>query len=363
MAVDTLAFHITDRCQLDCKHCLRDPGQRPVDLDFDLFVRVLDEVTRVYRSQHVALTGGEPTLHPRFVEMIDAIAARGLTWHMVTNGKNFPWLMERFTESPTRRGAMSRVYLSVDGADEATHDRIRGPGSFREVMRACALASAHDTAFVTQMAVNAYNEHHVESFGLLASQLGAARASFAILQPTGTPHDCDLYLPASAWRGIRDRIDRLASSLTMPVTMPEGWPQALPFHVCAPFRSELLHVDVRGHLNLCCQQAGIPQSPNPPSGESDVAADLRTSSVVEGHSALLGIIHRAQEAKLRAIAASALDEWDFFPCNWCLKHFGKPHWGKEGNAGPEAARERWVGAWGELKGQSALRTRLPLLGR
>ena len=361
MAVDTLAFHVTDRCQLDCKHCLRDPAQRPVDLDVDVFLRALDEVTRVYKTQHVALTGGEPTLHPRFLEMTDAVAARDCTWHMVTNGKSFPWLMSAFAEVPARRAAMSRVYFSLDGADEATHDGIRGAGSFREVMRGCALATTHGIKFVLQMAVNAFNQHQVESFGLLASQLGASRASFAMLQPTGTPHDCDLYVPAAAWRGIRDRIDRLAASLTMAVTMPEGWPQALPFHVCEPFRSELLHVDVQGRLNLCCQHAGIPQSENAPSGESDVIADLRESSFVDGHMKLLGVVHRAQAAKLREIAAGTFGEWDHFPCNWCLKYFGKPHWSSDGRAGPDAARERWTGAWGESKGQSPARARLNVL--
>jgi MoaA/NifB/PqqE/SkfB family radical SAM enzyme len=361
MAVDTLAFHVTDRCQLDCKHCLRDPGQRPVDIDFDVLISALEDARRVYKTGHVALTGGEPTLHPRFLDIIDAIAERGCTWHMVSNGKSFPWLVEQFSNRPARRAAMDRAYFSLDGADEATHDSIRGVGSFREVMRAASLASAHGIKFVLQMAVNAVNHGQIEAFGLLAGQVGAARASFAMLQPTGTPHDVDLYLPASAWRFIRDRIERLSASLTMPVTMPEGWPQPLPFHVCEPFRSQLLHIDVAGRLNLCCQHAGVPQAEDPPSRESDVVGDLHGSSLVESHAKLLGVIHRAQEAKLREIAAGSFTEWDHFPCNWCLKYFGKPHWGEDGRSGPAAGRERWTGAWGEPKGQAPARTRLPLL--
>ena len=29
MAAAWIALHLTDRCQLDCKHCLRDPEQKP----------------------------------------------------------------------------------------------------------------------------------------------------------------------------------------------------------------------------------------------------------------------------------------------------------------------------------------------
>jgi MoaA/NifB/PqqE/SkfB family radical SAM enzyme len=361
MGVVTLAFHVTDRCQLDCKHCLRDPAQKPLDLPRDVLERVLDQVTRLHGTAHVSLTGGEPTLHPEFVEIIDAIGARGLTWHMVSNGRNFGWLMERFAERPARRGAMSQVYFSLDGADEATHDAIRGEGSFRQVMAACALATAHQIPFTLQLVVNAHNQHQLEALGLMASQLGAIRVSFCVLQPTGTPHDRALYLSAAEWRAVSDRVDRLAHTLRLEVRTPEGWPQRQPFHVCEPFRSEQLHVDVEGRLNLCCQHAGIPQAPSPPSGESDIVADLRTTPFVEAHARLLGVIHRAQAAKLQQIAEGRFGEWDHFPCNWCLAHFGKPHWSDAGAAGPEAARERWIGAWGEPKDQAPARARLRVL--
>jgi MoaA/NifB/PqqE/SkfB family radical SAM enzyme len=361
LGVFNLAFHVTDRCQLDCKHCLRDPDARPVDLDFDVFRSALDQVARIHKTAHVALTGGEPTLWPRFVDAVDAVSQRGMTWHMVTNGRNFGWLVEQGRARPARLASMSRVHFSLDGADEATHDAIRGAGSFREVMTAATLATAQGVQFALQMVVNARNKHQIETFGLLASQLGAARATFAVLQPTGTKHDADLFIAVGEWTALADRIDRLAESLTMKIGVPEGWPQKHPFHVCEPFRSEQLHVDLHGRLNLCCQHAGIPQSADPPSGESEVIADLRTTPFVEAHAKLLGVIHRAQEAKLRQIAEGRFGPWDHLPCNWCLKHFGKAHWTDGGASGPEANRERWIGAWGEPKGQTPRRGRLPIV--
>lgn len=360
MGVTQIAFHLTDRCQLDCKHCLRDPAQKPLDLSLDLIESVLDQVKRLHGTSHVSLTGGEPTLHPQFLEVIDAIAARDMTWHMISNSRSFPWLMKSLGASPARRRAMKHVYFSLDGADEATHDRIRGEGSFREVMTACALASAHGVPFALQIVVNALNQHQIEDLGLLGSQLGAMRVSYCMLQPTGTPHDQILKLPIGEWHAISDRLDRLAQMLKIEVRTPEGWPQKQPFHVCEIFQSVQLHVDVEGRLNLCCQHAGIPQpAEGAPSGESDVVGDLRTMPLAAAQGRLLGVIHRAQEAKLAQIDAGKFGEWDHFGCNWCLKHFGKPHWSEAGATGPEAARERWVGAWGGPKSQSP-RVRLPI---
>jgi hypothetical protein len=126
-----------------------------------------------------------------------------------------------------------------------------------------------------------------------------------------------------------------------------------------------LHVDVRGRLNLCCQHAGVPSE-----DARDVAGDLTEMPLVDAHRKLVRIMSDAQDAKLSAIAEGSLDEWDHFPCNHCLKSFGKPHWTSSGADGPAARRERWVGAWKKdpssdgssvSDGERGERKKLPLL--
>lgn len=347
MAVAWIGLHVTDRCQLDCQHCLRDPAQAPKDLPLSLIRKVLAEARAVYKSAQVALTGGEPTLHPELGGILDAIVEHGFTWHLVTNARRFERLLQLCKERPARREALTVVNFSLDGADEPTHDMIRGEGSFREVMLGATLCTAHGVPFALQMVVNRKNVHQIEALGLLAANLGATRVSFAMLQATGTPADRDLYLSARAWRGVQDRAERLAQVLKLPVNMPEGFYREQPFHVCEPWQSAQLHVDVEGRLNLCCQHAGVPSdgATADEGAARDVAASLHETSLVEAHRRLLGIIHEAQAARLSRVAAGPLSEWDHFPCNDCMKHFGKPYWTDEGSAGPAARRERWRGAW------------------
>ena len=126
MSARVVAFHLTDRCNLNCQHCLRDPGLQPLDLPVALIERVLDQAKTVYAVDHVALTGGEPTLHPAFFDVVDAIAAREMTWNMVTNGSQMRFLLDGFAEKPSRRAALSMLDFSLDGATEAVHDTIRG---------------------------------------------------------------------------------------------------------------------------------------------------------------------------------------------------------------------------------------------
>ncbi|MCK6551453.1 radical SAM protein [Myxococcota bacterium] len=341
MAVSWIVFHITDRCQLNCKHCLRDPEKGSHDLELGLLERLLDEVRR-YGCEHVGLTGGEPTLHPQFEGILDAIVARDMTWHMISNGIRFATRVVPLLDAdPRRQAAITAIDFSLDGADEAVHDRIRGEGSYRDVMTAISIAKMRSIPFMLQMSINAYNAHQLEQFALEAAALGAGRISFGMTMPTGTYLDQELFLPRAEWRRISDRIDRLSAIISTPVTRTDGFPDDHVFHECEPFRSEILHVDYDGMLNLCCMHAGVPGG----QGTSDAIVDLHGASLVEGHRKMIQMVHEYRMAKLDAIERGALGPWGKFACNHCLAHFGKPHWTDAGASGATAARERWKGAW------------------
>src|SRR6185436_5597653 len=112
MAVAVIGFHVTDRCQLDCQHCLRDPAEKPKDLPLAIIQKVLAEAKAVYGVAQVALTGGEPLLHPDLEGILDAIVVNDLSWHLVTNGKRLPRLLELLGRAPARRVLLSAVNFS-----------------------------------------------------------------------------------------------------------------------------------------------------------------------------------------------------------------------------------------------------------
>src|SRR5438874_252897 len=119
MAVGWIVFHVTDRCQLNCKHCLRDPAKSSHDIDLALVEKILDEAKQVYGCDHVGLTGGEPTLHPRFDELVEAIVKRDMTFHMVTNGIRFEQRVLKLADNDPRvKEAFTAVDFSLDGADQ-----------------------------------------------------------------------------------------------------------------------------------------------------------------------------------------------------------------------------------------------------
>lgn len=332
MATTTLAFHLTERCGLRCLHCLRDPPGAEADLPVSAVARLLAEAVRVYGVEHVALTGGEPTLHPDLEGVVGAIVAREVGFHVVTSGVGFERLLAVVDRDAAARAALTRVNVSVEGAGAETHDAIRGAGTYRRAVAAIAASQARAIPVAVQMTVNALNEAELERAGLAAAELGADRFLVGLTQATGTPEDARLALPRGAWARIAERVERLAGVLRIEVVRNEGFLRRQAFHTCGPFGGELLHVDPRGRLSLCCQHSGVPGD------RGELAVDLSATTLAAAHARLLGVVHRYQRERLAAMDAGTLHGWDLFSCNACLRRFGKPHWTDAGSAGPRARR-------------------------
>lgn len=341
MSVYWIAFHITDRCQLNCDHCLRDPGLKAQDIDVELVDRVLADARRVYDPQEVGLTGGEPTLHPRFYDIVDRVVAHGYRWHMVSNGERFAHVLAALDQDPRRLEAMSSIAFSLDGAEEETHDAIRGEGSYRTVMAAISLAMMRGIPVVLQMTPNRRNVDEIEAFGFLAAQLGAGRVMYSALQATGTLLDYNLYLDFAEHRRVAERIQRLDAILSIPVTADDGFHVDEPFYMCDAISNRTLHIDPAGNLNLCCRYSGIPAGGD----DAESLANLGETSLAAAHSEMIRASAETLRARAAALDAGLESQWDRNPCNFCFKVHGKPHWGDQGPLGPRAARQRWRGAW------------------
>lgn len=80
---------VTDHCNITCRQCNHiSPIMRKWNADVDLVETTLNRLSKVYHCDRLRLLGGEPLLHPRFVELV-RIAKRsaiGEVVQLTTNG-------------------------------------------------------------------------------------------------------------------------------------------------------------------------------------------------------------------------------------------------------------------------------------
>src|SRR5215212_6539458 len=149
-----LTWELTYGCNLACVHCLSSSGRRdPRELTTQELLAVVDELAAM-QVFYVNIGGGEPTLRPDFWELLDHCVASKVGVKFSTNGS-------RITTAAAQRLAATDyvdVQISVDGADAATNDAIRGPGSFDVATDAMArLADAGFREFKISVVVTRAN--------------------------------------------------------------------------------------------------------------------------------------------------------------------------------------------------------------
>ncbi len=324
MSFYEMSFELTNKCNLSCLHCLRDKADMRTSIPVELFDRILGQA-KAYDVRHVAFTGGEPTLHPRFGVILDTVVKYGYTYHFVTNAWNFPavWKLLSDPRRPGRLTVLSGVSISLDGATEKTHDAIRGKGSFRRVLQAISILRTKGIEISVQMTVNKRNFDEIELMAALTSELGMKRLFYTHLEPTPLSYEHDLVLAPEQYRQAEQRVERLRDMMKMEINLSLGHYEPLAFFQCRALTMHAPNVDYKGRLTFCCQLSGYA---GPRDRETDVVADLNEVSLFDAHAKWTDMIHAFNRDKIALIKSGSLTELDYFPCFYCSKYFGKIDW-------------------------------------
>lgn len=121
-------LEITDHCNLRCPTCYAESGpERVTHRDLATIERMLDRiVANEVEPDIVQLSGGEPTLHPQFWEVMDACRSRPIRHRMLnTNGIRIAE-EDGFAERLATYGPGFEVYLQFDSLRADALRTLRG---------------------------------------------------------------------------------------------------------------------------------------------------------------------------------------------------------------------------------------------
>lgn len=113
----------TNRCNLNCRTCVRNSWSEPEGfMSMDSYRRLATDLHRVPSLQKVSFWGfGEPLLHPDIVEMVALAKDTGARTEIVTNGMLLtPELSRRLVEVE-----LDSIVFSVDGATPDVYSDVR----------------------------------------------------------------------------------------------------------------------------------------------------------------------------------------------------------------------------------------------
>ncbi|MDQ7793629.1 MAG: radical SAM protein [bacterium] len=124
-------WELTGKCPLKCMYCYVSCPKKTEDLPEEEIWRVANELVRT-KVFMVCLSGGEPTIHPLYLELLSYLSHSGVTIGTVTSG----WSMTPRLAQAIRAHTNS-VQVSIDGPNASIHDTVRGrAGSFSRAVAA-----------------------------------------------------------------------------------------------------------------------------------------------------------------------------------------------------------------------------------
>jgi hypothetical protein len=279
---------------------------------------------RALGFQTISLTGGEVALYPHLEEFLALVVDQGFSFNLVTNGHRFREYLLPLLTAPKVREKLTEVCFSLDGAKPETHDALRGPGSFREVMEAASLCQLKGVPFCFKSVVTNFNKEELTELALLTATLGAQDHGFLHIYPTPGLIRQEVIPPPGELREIMTWIVGSLTKLLRLKIRIEGFVPRTALFVC-PNILDFVNLDYQGNLVLCCNLSHVTREEGQPSVLGrEWLADLKEMSLREGLIRHFRGVAALMEARVRD--ADTLTDLTFIPCYWCFRHFGKFEW-------------------------------------
>ena len=174
-------MEITSQCNLYCKHCYNSSSSKnTVRLSKEEILNCLDYFSNM-GVRELAISGGEPLLHPDIVDILCDAKNKGIQVLLATNGT---LLSDKIVRQV--RPYVKYYQISIDGNKEA-HEAIRGINSyeaaFRGIYQLCKEGLQKQTRL--RMTISQANFNSITSLIEEAARLGLEAVHFSVIRNQG----------------------------------------------------------------------------------------------------------------------------------------------------------------------------------
>ena len=160
---------LTYRCQNDCPHCyVGRPAGFP-EISTEQWKRIIDRCWEL-GIPHLTFTGGEATLRPDLVELLQYAEDVGLITGLQTNGRA---LRDRAYVDQLLLAGLDHVQITLESHDPAIHDRMVGvEGAWEETVAGIRAVVDADVYMMTNTTMTTENVGGIAETIAFAASLG-----------------------------------------------------------------------------------------------------------------------------------------------------------------------------------------------
>jgi radical SAM protein with 4Fe4S-binding SPASM domain len=160
---------LTYRCQNDCPHCYVGRPKDFPELTTEQWKQVIDRCWE-QGIPHLTFTGGEATLRPDLVELVQYAEDVGLITGLQTNGRR---LRDRAYLDELLLAGLDHIQITLESHDPAIHDRMVGvKGAWDDTVEGIKTVVDADIYMMTNTTMTTENVGGIEDTIAFAASLG-----------------------------------------------------------------------------------------------------------------------------------------------------------------------------------------------
>ncbi len=171
-----LQWHITERCNLHCKHCYQNPDFIKQELSFLQLKEILEKFLEQIKKWNIpkervriSVTGGEPMIRKDFFDFLELLHKNNsfIFYGVLTNGI----FLDKENVKKIKDSGVNYVQLSLEGL-EKTNDEIRGKGTFKKIIKAAKLLKEEGISVNFSTTITKINFKEIPALLKLSKEMG-----------------------------------------------------------------------------------------------------------------------------------------------------------------------------------------------
>lgn len=177
-----IVWNMTRTCNLNCVHCYSQSKniQYNNELSLEEGKAFIDDISE-FGSPVMLFSGGEPLMHPNFLDLCFYAKSKGMRAVISTNGT----LITRELAKELKKVGLSYVGISLDGL-ESVHDKFRGKkGAFKEAIDGINYAKEAGIKVGLRFTINKRNAQEIPGIFKLLEKENIPRVCFYHLVYSG----------------------------------------------------------------------------------------------------------------------------------------------------------------------------------
>jgi MoaA/NifB/PqqE/SkfB family radical SAM enzyme len=217
MASKTLSIHLTDNCNLNCKHCYLGP---PPKRNYSLSLEQIKQALTFYKNNgfdSVSFRGGESFLSPNLRKAVNLAKEIGYQSIKINTNGSYPQIIDLFTPQE-----IDYFSIGLDGASPETHDYLRAPGHFDQVIT--TIQKAHSKGFKVSVSfcITRQSLNELKDIIYLLDDMGVNRLSFVWTSFIGNAiHHPEIIITPKEWIEARKEIKKIKDLKNLKINYPD----------------------------------------------------------------------------------------------------------------------------------------------